>query len=443
MASRSSDYGERDDLLDGAMPRGTVSSVRAGIAQHLERKRSFEGLASTRSRRALDWVNFFVADVEEGFGGFVAFYLADLKWQQESIGWVLTAGRITSAVFLFAGGALSDAVRWKRALVVAGIVLMAAAAVILALHPTFVSVLLAEVLQGAGGGVLTPAIAAISLGLVGRRAMSRRVGLNRRFNAAGSALTAAAMGTLGGILGKATIFLTAAGLAVPALVALAFVRKDEIDYDRARNAAKDDGRPTLQGFSILIKNRQLLWFTCGAALFQLANASMLVIAVEGMGRTNTAHSSLITSAMILVPQIVVVVLAPSVGYFSELWGRRPVLVLSFAVQIVRAALLGFVDNPMWLIAVQMLDGISGAVLTVMTTVVVADLTTGTGRFNVTSGMVGLVTAVAASVSTAAFGFVAQELGPQAAFLGMALSAASGALVIWFLLGETKPARYID
>ncbi len=425
------------------MPRATLSSVRSGIAHHLENKRSYEGRASKRSRRALDWVNFFVADVEEGFGGFVAFYLADLKWQQASIGWVLTAGRITSAIFLLVGGGLSDAVRWKRALAAAGIVMMAMAAVILALHPAFGAVLFAEALQGAGGGVLTLAVAAISLGLVGRRAMSRRVGLNRRFNAAGSALTAAFMGTLGSTFGKATIFLTAAGLVLPALVALAFVRKDEIDYDRARNAGKQDGQVTLQGFSVLFKNRKLLWFACAAALFQLANASMLVISVEDVGRANTAHSSLVTSAMILVPQIVVTILAPWVGYFSELWGRKPLLVASFAVQIARAALLGFVADPVWLIAVQMLDGISGAVLTVMTTVVVADLTTGTGRFNMTSGMVGFVSAIVASVSTAAFGLVAQELGHQVAFLGMALIAASGALVVWFLLGETKPASYID
>ena len=118
------------------MPRATLSSVRSGIARHLENKRSFEGRASKQSRRALDWVNFFVADVEEGFGGFVAFYLADLKWQQESVGWVLTASRVASALFLLAGGALTDAARWKRALAAAGIVMIAAAAVILALHPT-------------------------------------------------------------------------------------------------------------------------------------------------------------------------------------------------------------------------------------------------------------------------------------------------------------------
>ena len=158
------------------MPRATLSSVRSGIAHHLENKRSYEGRASKRSRRALDWVNFFVADVEQGFGGFVAFYLADLKWQQESVGWVLTVGRLASALFLLVGGALTDAVRWKRALAAVGIVLMAVAAVILAVRPTFSSVLLAEALQGVTAGILTPAIAAISLGLVGGRAMSRRVG---------------------------------------------------------------------------------------------------------------------------------------------------------------------------------------------------------------------------------------------------------------------------
>ena len=199
---------------------------------------------------------------------------------------------------------------------------------------------------------------------------------------------------------------------------------------------------TLQGFSILIKNRQLLWFTCSAALFQLADASMLVIAVEGMGRANSAHSSVVTTAMIVVPQIVVALMAPWIGYFSELWGRKPLLIISFAVQIGRAGLLAFVGNSPLLIAVQALDGISGAVRTVLTTVVVADLTTGTGRFNVTSGIVGLVAAGAASVSTAVFGLVAQELGHRAAFLAMAFIAASGALVVWFLLGETKPASYI-
>jgi MFS family permease len=389
-------------------------------------------------------MNFFIADVQEGFGAFIAFYLANLNWSQETVGLMLTIGRLASGAALIPGGALTDAVRWKRALVAIGITMIAVAALMLALHPTYLFVILAEILHGATAGIITPAIAAISLGLVGRRAMSCRVGRNQRFDAAGNALTAGAMGVLGSAVGNSMIFLAAAGLTVPALVALGFVRKDDIDYDRARNAGKDqEGRPTLQGLTVVFKNRQLLWFACSAVLFQLADASMLALAVEKIGHMNSGQSPLITSGLIMAPQIVVALLAPWIGYFSELWGRKPILLISFAVQIARAILFGFVDNAILLIIVQMLDGVSGAVRTILTTVIVADLTTGTGRFNIALGALGFVIAVGASISTILFGVVAQEIGAWAAFLGMASLAAAGALVVWFLLNETKPAQYID
>lgn len=224
---------------------GRVSSARASVQRHRRNKLSLEKVGSRASRRGLDWMNFFIADVQEGFGAFIAFYLANLNWSAASIGLMLTIGRISSAVALIPGGALTDAVRWKRALVATGIVMIAASALIFALHPTYLFVIFAEMLHGATAGLITPAIAAISLGLVGRRAMSSRIGRNHRFDAAGNALTAGIMGMLGSYVGKSTIFLAAAGLTVPALIALGFVRKDEIDYNRARNASKDQaGRPT-------------------------------------------------------------------------------------------------------------------------------------------------------------------------------------------------------
>ncbi len=179
-------------------------------------------------------MNFFIADVQEGFGAFIAFYLASLNWSEESVGLMLTIGQIASAVALIPGGALTDAVRWKRALVASGILMIAAAALIFALHPTYLLVIFAEIMHGATAGIMTPAIAAISLGLVGRRAMSCRIGRNHRFDDAGNALTAGIMGVLGNYIGKSTIFLAAAGLTSPALIALSFVRKEEIDYERAQ-----------------------------------------------------------------------------------------------------------------------------------------------------------------------------------------------------------------
>jgi MFS family permease len=154
-------------------------------------------------------------DVQEGFGSFIGFYLANLKWLEDSGGLILTIGRIASAVALIPGGALTDAVRRKRALVATGIIMIAAAALIFALHPTCMFVLFAEILHGATAGIMTPAIAAMSLGIVGRRATSRRIGRNHRFEAAGNALTAGIIGALGSYVGKSTIFLAAAGLTAP------------------------------------------------------------------------------------------------------------------------------------------------------------------------------------------------------------------------------------
>lgn len=427
-----------------ARVRAQLSSARAAIARHRQNKSSLERVASSQSRHGLDWMNFFIADVQEGFGAFVAFYLADLQWSQASIGAMLTVGRAASALSLIPGGALTDAVRWKRALIAAGIITIASAALILALQPTFLFVSFAEILHGLTAGVMTPAIAAVSLGIVGRRALSARIGRNHLFDAAGNALTAAAMGALGSYIGNNTIFFAAAALTVPALVALSFVRGDEIDYDRARNAGKDQrGQPTLQGLSVLLKSRQLLWFTCGAILFQLADASMLALAVEKIGHAGSTRGSLMASALIVAPQLVVAILSPWVGYFSELWGRKPLLLVSFAVQVIRALLFIFIGSTTLLIAVQLLDGISGAVRTVLTTVIVADITTGTGRFNIALGAVGLAIAISASISTFAFGYVAQGISVWAAFLSMAVLAATGGLVIQFLLNETKPAEYVD
>src|SRR5262249_53378960 len=148
----------------------------------------------------------------------------------------LAVGTLSGVASQIPGGALIDALPWKRALAAAGIAMICASALILALIPSFTLVFIAEILHGLTSGVVTPAIAAISLGLVGRRAMSAGTGRNYRFDAIGNALTAGAMGLAGYYWAKNAIFLASAALCIPALVALSFIRGDEIDYARARNA---------------------------------------------------------------------------------------------------------------------------------------------------------------------------------------------------------------
>ncbi|MGC1587006.1 MAG: MFS transporter [Rhodomicrobium sp.] len=430
-------------MVDLSSARERLAESRNTVSRHNQNKRALELAGSPQSRRALDWMNFFLADVQTGFGTFVAFYLAGLGWSQESVGEALTAGRLSGALALLPGGALADKTRWKRALAAAGILMIAGAALIFALRPTFTFVFIAEILHGVSGGIVGPPIAAISLGIVGRRCLSVRIGRNNRFSGAGNALTALLLGLLGTYIAKSSIFFATAALTIPTLLFLRRIRSEEIDYIRARNAVKETEPPRLNNILAVFRNSQVLWFAGCLALFQLADASLLVLASERIGRGRGAESSLIVSGLIVAPEIVTAFLAPWVAYFSELWGRKPLLLAGFGAEVIRAVLFAFITSPIAEIFVQLLDGISGATLTVLTVVVAGDLTTGTGRFNLTRGAVGLISTIGASVSTTVSGFIAQELGRQAAFWSMGAVAGAGTLIAWLMLRESKPEKYID
>jgi MFS family permease len=430
--------------------RSAVSRVRNTVAPRLrntvvryrDARRSLHAPVSWQSRYGLDWTNFFIADVQTGFGTFVAFYLAQLGWSKSGVGMALTAGTLAAVVMQVPGGALADAVTWKRGLVAIGIVMIGGAALILALAPSYIAVFFAELLHGSTGGIITPAIGAISLGLVGRRALSLRTGRNYRYAAGGHAVTAALMGVAGAYFSESAIFIAAAMLCAPALVALSFIRPGEIDYLRARNAATGEGARHAR-VRDLFKNRRLLLFTAALVLFQLADASMLPLIGEDLAGSIKQQSSLWMSGLIIVPQIVVAVLAPWVGYHSERKGRKPLLLIGFAVEPIRAALLAFTSGYPFLLVAQLLDGVSGAVIGVLTVIVIADLTAGTGRFNLARGAVGAAIGIAASLSTVATGYFFQGFGNVSGFILIAAIAGAAAVLIWLFVSETRPADYGD
>ena len=413
------------------------------VAHYRRARRLLRTPASRRSRIGLDWTNFFIADVQTGFGTFVAFYLAELGWSQSQVGLALGVGGLAGVLGQIPGGALADAVTWKRGLVALGILMISAAALILALAPIPILVFAGEILHGTTAGIVSPAIAGISLGLVGRRAMSLRTGRNFGFAAAGTALTAALLGIVGSLVSPRAIFLVAAGLCVPALIALSFIRDDEIDYARARNAHPGERAHELRRVIDLARHRGLLAFTACLLLFQFANASALPLVSESLAASKVASGSILVSGLIIAPQVLVAALAPWVGYLSELNGRKPLLLVGLGVEAVRIGLFAVASGYPVLVAAQMLDGIGGSIIDVLTVLVITDITTGTGRFNLAQGSVGALIGITASTSTSVTGFVFQALGHQVGFAAMAAVAALAAVLAWRFVPETKPERYLD
>jgi MFS family permease len=396
---------------------------------------------SNASLGGLDGVNFFLAGILAGFGPYLAAYLADQKWTQENIGFVLTASGVAGLLSQLPGGELLDTVRSKRAVVVAGVAMVAVSAVIIAFQPSFPLVFAALMLQGITGGFLGPAIAAISLGLVGHAALPERLGRNQRFSSTGNLVTAALMGLIGYFLSYQAIFLTVAALAIPLFVALARIRAGDIHFGRACGAPDHDmpSLPARASLRSLWKSPGLLTFGACLFLFQLANASVLPLVVEDLVYQGEKRSSLVVSALIVLPQIIVAVTAPWVGQWAKNWGRRPLLLIGLAALPIRALLFASVVDPTLVVAFQLLDGISGAVLGVLTALVIADVTGGTGRFNLAQGMVGTASGIGASLGTALFGVVAAGFGRTAVFLSIASVALLAVAILWVFMPETRPS----
>jgi predicted MFS family arabinose efflux permease len=288
---------------------------------------------------------------------------------------------------------------------------------------------------------LGPAIAAISLGLVGHAALPERLGRNQRFASTGSLTAAALMGLIGYAISYRAIFLVVVALTLPVLVALARIHAADIHFGRSCGAPHHHASdpPARAGRLSLWKSPELPVLGIGLFLFQLANASMLPLVGEDLIYHGDSRSSLIVSTLIVLPQIVVALMAPWVGRQAKNWGRRPLLLIGFGALPLRALLFSLVTDPPLLLAVQLLDGVSGAVVGVMTALVIADATNGSGRFNLAQGIIGTISGIGASLSSGLFGLVAVSFGRAIVFLSIASVALVAALVIWLWMPETRPS----
>jgi len=396
---------------------------------------------SRRSLRGLDWFVFFVADVQTGFGPFVSVYLTAQRWTQIDIGLILSVSGFVSLIGQMPGGAVVDAARSERFVAGIAVAAICVSALTYAALPIFPAVFGAAILHAAASCLLGPAIAAISLGLVGHAAIGERLGRNARFASIGNGLAAAAMGACGYFLSARAVFVVTVLLLIPALLALRRIAENEIDPERAhgappRHVAKKP--PTRRG--ALMRNRPLLIFAGCLLLFHLANSAMLPLVGSVVTMKSARWATLIIAACIVVPQLVVAMLSPWVGTRAQVWGRRPLLLIGFAALPIRGMLFAFFSDPSLLLAVQILDGITASVFAVMVPLVVADLTRGTGRFNLGQGILGTATGIGASLSATLAGYVTDRFGFGAAFGTLAIIALAGFTLVWFLMPETRPAK---
>ncbi|MER2297705.1 MAG: MFS transporter [Pseudomonas sp.] len=390
--------------------------------------------------RALDWLNFFLADVRDGLGPYLAIYLLAVhQWQPASIGLVMTLAGVTALVAQTPAGALIDRTRAKRAVIVIAALLVTGSCLLLPFMASFTLVALTQTVSALAGSVFAPAIAAITLGITGPKAFTRRFGRNETFNHAGNACSALLAGGLAYLFGPVVVFYLMAVMTVMSIIAVARVPADAIDHQQARglsDAAHGHDQPA--GLKVLLHNRTLLLFAVCCALFHLANAAMLPLVSQKLSQIDLRLATPLTSACIVAAQLVMVPMAMLVGNKAEQWGRKPFLVAGFFVLALRGALYVLSDNPFWLVGVQLLDGVGAGIFGALFPIVVKDLTAGTGRFNVSLGALTTAFGLGAALSPGIAGLVVQAAGYDAAFLTLAAIATAAWLLVWLALPETAP-----
>ncbi len=399
------------------------------------------GAVPARVSRALDLSNFFLADVRDGLGPYLSIYLLlTHHWDQASIGFVMGIGGIAAIVAQTPVGALVDRTSAKRALIVAGAVTVTAGTLAMPLLPQFAVISLLQALTGIAGSVFAPALAAITLGLVGARRFARRIGRNESFNHAGNATAGAITGGLAYGFGPVVVFWVLAAMAAVSVVATLWIPGDAIDHDLARGMdhAAGQAHPRPAGFRALFHDRRLLVFGAAMVTFHLANAAMLPLVGQVLALQNKDVGTALMASCVVAAQVVMVPMAYLAGAKADSWGRKPIFLIGFAFLTARGFLYTLSDSPYWLVGVQVLDGVGAGIFGALFPLVVQDLTHGTGRFNVSLGALTTIWGVGAAVSNILAGWIVVVASYHAAFIALGIIALAGLALYATAMPETAP-----
>lgn len=405
-------------------------SARAG-----ERERS-------RARRALQTLNFFMADMQAGIGPFLGVFLQQRGWTAGPIGSVMTAGGIAGMLMTVPAGAFIDHTTKKRLVVVITGTCTVLASFLILVSQSWIVVTASQVATAIAGAAIGPAVTGMTLGIFRQQGFNAQNGRNQAWNHAGNMIGAGLSGWLGLTFGMPAIFWLAAAFGVVAIIAVLSVPEHAIDHQAARGLEKDQDEGTggkAEGFRVLARNKPMLILAAALACFHLGNGAMLPLyglAVVGAGKGDaamfTATTVMVAQAVMILASIIAMKVAAGRGYWL-------VLLISFAALPLRGVLAGtFIEHwGVW--PVQALDGIGAGLQSVAVPGLVACLLDGTGRVNVGQGAVMTVQGIGASLSPAIGGWLAQMLGYHAAFFILG-SFALASLALWIgFAGTLRPA----
>jgi MFS family permease len=386
---------------------------------------------------SLDALNFLLADVRGALGPFLnVFLVTQQHWSQTQVGVVTTTSGLLGLALQTPIGAAIDETQAKRGAIIVTLAVLAVGAIIIFALPMFWPVLIANSMIAVVGDVFGPAVAALTLGLYARNQLAHRMGRNSAYDHAGNVGIAVIAGAVGYVFSQRAVFLLVPIFAVLSALAVLSIPPDAIDYDRARDSETKSDQRNIAGYSVLFKTRSLVVFGVCVMLFHFANAPLLPLVGQKLAAAFPQTATAMMSSCIVAAQLVMLPMALLVGRTADNWGRKPLFLLGFGILPIRAVLYTLSDNSLWLIGVQLLDGIGAGIYGALAPLVVADIMRGTGRYNLALGAMATMQGIGASLSGLAAGVIVDHFGYSAGFL--TLGAAALVALIVFAIAMLKP-----
>ena len=392
--------------------------------------------SKSQSLRGLDFINFTLADVRDGIGPFLGIYLLSTQhWNLRDIGIATSIATFAGVVVQTPAGAFVDRFKNKKTIVSIASVLIGLGTLLILIKPSYSVVIISQIIVGVAATFIAPSIAAMTLGLVGYKKLEQRTGRNEMFNHGGNVTSAVVSGLIGYYLGLQGIFVFTLLLSFASVYLLRFIDNNEVDYQLSRGSFSEEKTHSLRSSSGIILNPLFLIFTTCCVLYHFANAAMLPLAGQYIVSENKVNASVYMSACIVIAQLVMV---PTAAWCSRksTSGRKWLMLVCFAALPIRGLLYTLSPNPYFITSVQVLDGLSAGIFGVVSILIVADLTKGSGHFNLGNGILTTAVGLGASLSNVAGGYIANLFSFRYAFLFLSGVAAMAFVICLLFMKET-------
>jgi MFS family permease len=412
-------------------------------AMRMQGTRVRERFTAQRLRApSLDWLNFLIADVRGGLGPYVVVFLvAEQGWTPTAAGLVSTVGGLLGLAAQVPIGAWLDRTRHKRGAMLWGLLALSIGAVVIAVAPRFLPVLLANAAMQVVSGVFEPAVAALTVGLCMREALTARMGRNAAWSRAGNLAAAVLSGLVAWAFSARTVFFQVPVIAALTTIAAMTIPYSKVDLRRARGLEPGDARaPGPTSWIHLLRNRPLLVFAMCSLLYELADAPLLTLVGQKLGTEMRGAGLVLTSALIVAAQLGMLAASMLVGRRGDAFGHPLLMAVGFALLPAQAILTVLFASPAWLTVVQVFGGFGTGLFAALTPIWLADATRGSGRYNLVQGVMAAMRALGATASGLLGELLVEHMGYTAAYLGCGVIGAIAAVLLWFGLPDAAGPR---